>query len=565
MLRTETLSRARVSEAPSSGRGHALLTLLLVGLAVAASLAQLVPPRAEGENVAASEFSAARAMHHLRVIAAAPHPTGGSRQGALADYLVGELGALGLEAQKQETPVVANVLGRLKGSGGGTSVLLVAHYDSTPDGPGASDDGSAVAAILETARALRAGTPLKNDLVCLFTDGEELGLLGAKAFVYNHPWAKQVGVVLNFDARGSGGPVLMFEPGREDAWVVEQLAQAAPAPVANSLMPELYGLLPNDTDFTIFREEGMPGLNFAHFNGYGYYHSRADTVENLAPRSLQHQGSYALSLARQFGGVEAAGAREGGDAVYFNTLGGVLAHYPRAWVWPLTLISVGCFIGCVAWGLRRGVLTVVGVGMGALAVVFCLFVTGVVVSVAWQSIKVARAEASLRASLGRVEDVNLYVVGLALLAAAAAAAVYSYLRGRVAVEDLSAGGLGWLALLAAVAPLLTPGGSYLFQWPLLFGSLGLALMLAARAGERFKRAAEPLVVVCGLPALVLWTPMLYFVMVGLTLDRAWLVAMACAPLAGALAPHMNSVASLHRWFLPATATAAGICVLFTAG
>ena len=59
--------------------------------------------------------------------------------------------------------------------------------------------------ILEGVRAYLAlnKTP-KNDIIILFSDAEELGLLGAQAFVEHHPWAKNIGLVLNFEARGSG-------------------------------------------------------------------------------------------------------------------------------------------------------------------------------------------------------------------------------------------------------------------------------------------------------------------------------------------------------------------------
>lgn len=50
----------------------------------------------------------------------------------------------------------------------------------------------------------------KNDIVILISDAEELGLLGAGAFVEHHPWAKDIGLVLNFEARGSGGPSYML-------------------------------------------------------------------------------------------------------------------------------------------------------------------------------------------------------------------------------------------------------------------------------------------------------------------------------------------------------------------
>jgi hypothetical protein len=118
-----------------------------------------------------------------------------------------------------------------------------------------------VAVLLETLRALRSSPPLRNDLIFLFTDGEEPGLLGAKAFVDAHPAA--AALVLNFEARGTSGPAFMFETSEGNGWIVRQFAEAAPYPQANSLSYKAYRNMPNDTDLTIFKKAGIAGLNFA--------------------------------------------------------------------------------------------------------------------------------------------------------------------------------------------------------------------------------------------------------------------------------------------------------------
>ena len=103
-----------------------------------------------------------------------------------------------------------NVLARIKGTNNSRAVLLVAHYDSVATSFGANDDGAGVVTLLETARALKSVDPLKNDVIFLFSDGEEVGLLGAKAFT-SHPWARDIVVFMNFESRGNTGPVVMFE------------------------------------------------------------------------------------------------------------------------------------------------------------------------------------------------------------------------------------------------------------------------------------------------------------------------------------------------------------------
>src|SRR6185436_14698966 len=202
---------------------------------------------------------------------------------------------------------VANVIARLKGTGAGRALLLSAHYDSVATGAGASDDAAGVAALLETARALKTQPPLQNDVIFLFTDGEEAGLFGARAFTEQHPWAKDVGVVMNFEARGNGGPSIMFETSSGNQQLIKTFGQTAPDPVASSLTYEIYKLLPNDTDLSVFKEAKLPGLNFAYINGFTHYHTNLDTPVQLDERSLQHHGASALALTRAFGNGNFAG------------------------------------------------------------------------------------------------------------------------------------------------------------------------------------------------------------------------------------------------------------------
>lgn len=200
---------------------------VLLGLAIWLSLASLRPPAVVPATAPPAEFSAERAIRHLRVIAREPHPPGSAAHAQVRSYILGQFAGLGLETQVQTATVVLgrwgspypaatvrNVLARLKGTGGGKALLLAGHYDSAPVSPGASDDGHSAAVLLETLRALRSGPRLARDVIFLLTDGEEAGLLGAAAFTEQHPWAKEVGLVLNFEARGTSGPSFLSKPAR---------------------------------------------------------------------------------------------------------------------------------------------------------------------------------------------------------------------------------------------------------------------------------------------------------------------------------------------------------------
>ncbi|HMD31462.1 MAG TPA: M20/M25/M40 family metallo-hydrolase, partial [Candidatus Acidoferrales bacterium] len=223
-------------------RAAAVLWILLLG---GVSLALFAPRGVVPATAPPDQFSAERALRHVQEIARAPHPLGSADHPRVRDYLLHQLSSLGLDPSVQKTmavlpaygtaATVENVLARKHGTGGGgPALLLAAHYDSVPAGPGAGDDGAGAATLLETARALGAGPPLRNDVIFLFTDGEELGLLGASAFVKEHPWKSDVGVALNFDNRGTRGAVLMYETSPGDLALLRELAAVVRSPRASS-------------------------------------------------------------------------------------------------------------------------------------------------------------------------------------------------------------------------------------------------------------------------------------------------------------------------------------------
>jgi acetylornithine deacetylase/succinyl-diaminopimelate desuccinylase-like protein len=181
--------------------------LALVALLVLAWALQR-PPAPAPVTAPPTEFSAARAYADLRQIAGGgPTPIGSAGGDAIRHHLVTALSAAGFTVEVQtglgsrtfrSTTVagrVQNVIATLPGHNSTGQVVLLAHYDTTFGSPGASDDKSSVAAMIETARAL-GGKPSRNDIVMIFTDGEEPGLLGASSFITEHPRSDQGGVVL---------------------------------------------------------------------------------------------------------------------------------------------------------------------------------------------------------------------------------------------------------------------------------------------------------------------------------------------------------------------------------
>jgi hypothetical protein len=356
-----------------AGACATVLLLLIIVLVGGLAIRQLDPPHAVPKNAPISEFSSARAMAHLHVIAKKPRPQGSAEHSAVRNYISQQLSSVGVAPQIQRTAIttqdrkgiitfatVENIVAKLAGTGGGKSLVLASHYDSVPASPGASDDGAGVAAMLETLRALRNRPALKNDIIFLFTDGEEAGLLGAKAFVAEHSLALNVGAVLNFEARGSSGPAIMFETNNGNDWLITELAQVTPHPIANSLAQDIYKLLPSDTDFSVFKDAGWAGFNFAYISGLEHYHTMLDSLENIDERSLQHQGTYALALSQRLGNMDLSKKSES-NSIYFNLAGWGLVHYSNRWTKPLGCLRLDALRRIVNFGdsmeeIGRGIL-----------------------------------------------------------------------------------------------------------------------------------------------------------------------------------------------------------------
>jgi hypothetical protein len=511
------------------------LTYLLVVFLAVIGLYQLNPPMPVEPNAPLVEFSSSRAMEHLKIIAQKPHPIGSPAHTKVRDYIFDRLTALELTPQIQTTtvlnpkwgtPIVAgtvrNIIAKLPGTDNTKAISIVAHYDSVTNGPGASDDGVGVAAMLETLRSLKLGSPLKNDVIFLFSDGEEPGLLGAKAFADEHLWAKEVGVVLNFEARGNSGPSLMFETGSNNGRLIREFAKAVPHPVASSLFYSIYKLLPNDTDFTIFKDAGLTGLNFSFIDGLVRYHTQSDNLANVSSRSLQHHGENMLALTRRLGNTDLNQIRSP-DAVYFNLISPIFIQYSETWAMPLSLLVGLFFAGVVRVGFRQKQLTWRGIGIGFGVLLASAASAAIAVTLAWWLISNIQTEYQW---IPQEDTYNskLYLIAFVALSIAIASAWYSYIEPRTSIPNLMVGAMCWWLILTISTSLYLPGASYLFTWPLLFSLIGLGLLFS----ERVKKwgAAQRLAILsmCAIPGIILLLPTIYLIFIALTVSLSGVVA-----------------------------------------
>ena len=325
----------------NDGSGIAAFAFLLLVVILLLSYQGLRPPLPKPTSAPAQEFSAERARAILQRLVGdgVPHPTGSVHHEAVRAQVVDAFTQIGYEPQIQtgfacdeygECATVKNVVARLEGSASGPAILLAAHYDSVPAGPGAFDDGAGAATVLEVARALKSLPTPKNSVVFLIDDGEEAGLLGARVFVEHHAWAKDIRAIVNVDNRGTSGPSLMYETGDANEWATRLYAQHASRPATNSIFYFAYKHLPSDTDFTIFKAAGYQGLNFAAIGDATQYHTPRDDFENANTSTMQHHGDNAFSSVQAFAAAEIADPPKS-TAAYFDIF--------ERWtiVWPVRL------------------------------------------------------------------------------------------------------------------------------------------------------------------------------------------------------------------------------------
>jgi len=525
-----------------------LLALSFIAALWVATLRSYDTPPALGQDASPDKFSAGRSLALLRPLLgeAVPHPIGSEANRLLRARIVAQLQALGYVPQLQSDVFVCNpqnavcaaptnILVRISASDAaadqGNSILLAAHYDSVAAGPGASDDGTSVAAILEIARILKLRSAPRHPIILLLDEGEELGLLGAVAFVQKHPWAASVRAAVNLDARGTSGPSMMFETGAANAWLMQLYRQAMPRPMTNSVYYTVYKHMPNGTDFTVFKRAGYQGYNFAYIGDVSNYHSPHDDLAHVDPRSMQDQGERALAMVLALADAD-LDAPNSDEAVYFDLFGRVLLVARQAWVLPCAGLTLVLFALITVLLLRRRIVDLREMLRSLLvfplgAIVAAGLAGGLLQFLAWTM--PARAP-TFAAHPGVLHTAFAALAALCMVSAS------SLLAGRVGFWSLWCSyGLGIATFACGLAAVL-PGASYLLLLPAM-----LALSVAgARAANLWRgpggRDTATLTLLAGL-FLLMW-PILVPLYQGLgrpgLLLETLLLYLAAVPLVGLL-------------------------------
>ncbi|MDM9630174.1 M20/M25/M40 family metallo-hydrolase [Robiginitalea aurantiaca] len=541
----------------------AVLTfLLLLGLSYW-SFEGSMPSTRPDMDLPETAFSTDRAMEHVTELSKEPHAVGFPAHAKVRRYLLSQLKSLGLTPELQSGYIAGdkgsvslsqNILARIPGTGKGKALLLLSHYDSQPHSSfGASDAGSGVATILEGIRAFRTtGKTPANDIIILFTDSEEIGLNGAELFVNAHPWVKDVGLVLNFEARGSGGPsYMLIETNRGNAKMIEGFQQANPEfPVANSLAYSVYKMLPNDTDLTVFREDGdIEGFNFAFIDDHFDYHTAMDIQPRLDPKTLAHQGSYLMPLLEYFSDADLDQMKSLNEEVYFNVPIFKLISYPFEWIWPMTAVAFLMFLLILAYGLKKKRLGFKGMVTGLLPLLITLLINGGIGYYFWPLLKSIYPQYS-DILHGFTYNGYFYIAALASLALAICFWVYSRFREIPLRELLAAPVLAWLILCALLCQYL-PGAAF-FIIPV-YGILLAWMILISQ-----ERPNPYLLVVLCIPALWIFSPFVKMFPVGLGLKMSVATSLLMTLIFYLILPVCGKYAKKSQFALAALIVFAGL-------
>ena len=542
-----------------------ILILISTILLIIISIYTSFPLPVKTNDLTEKDFSVKKAYGHLLEISKTPHSTGTTENERVRNYIISTCQQLGIpveiqhatSVQKNNTTINAaniyNVIAQKKGLENSKTVLVMAHYDSHLNTSGAGDDGVGVAAMLETARALKFLKPLQNNIIFLFTDGEELGMLGASAFVKESELIKDIGVVINFEGRGNSGSSNMFEVNANNGWIINEYAKSVAHPFGNSIGYELYKKMPNFTDFSPFKIIGIAGLNNAYIGGYANYHSPNDTPENMDLASFQNHGENMLSLVNHFGNLNITSTKEA-DVTYFNVIGKWFVHYSASWNLLMVILINILFLTYAIVGMRTGIIKFKHF-------VLSIFILPLTVAITYFSakilLKIIISNYPLYAHFIENNSYNSewYFLAIFSMAVTIFTSVYYIVYKKISINSLLAGVFFILICLMNLMQYLIPSASYLLIFPLFFVLVIRIFIITKYAINNLNfTQISYLNFTSIIPAILLIAPVIYYSFLAFSLGNLMpFVTIAAVLFLGLLLPVWHNLKNKQQLFIPITA------------
>ena len=518
---------------------------ILLGL-VYFSFYSVMPQNISSLKAPATEFSTERALIPLKEISRAPHYIGSKENERVREFLIQSLKNLGLSPEIQKGYILnerrrrlsqpINIVAKIKGSENGKALLVFSHYDSAASlSFGTSDAGSGVVTILESVRAyIASGKQPKNSIIILFTDAEEIGLVGAKLFVRSHPWANNIGLALNFEARGSGGASSMIvETNQGNKNLIKGFIDANPKfPLASSLLYSVYKMLPNDTDSTILREEGdIDGLFFAFIDDHFDYHTAGDNFERMDRSSLEHQGSYLMPLLHFFADSDLEQVKSDEDYVYTNFPIIKMIAYPFSWVIPSIFVAALLFIVLLFFGFTKEKLKLIYILKGSVPFLFTVLGALFIGFYGWSSL--LKIYPHYQEILhGFTYNGHTYITFFVSLSLGIAWYMYAKFQKEITTANLFVAPLlVWLLINIFIAIYLKGAAYFILPFYCAIVSFGLLLK---------QEHSNPIIhLALAIPAVILFSPLIQTFPVGLGLKTIIISTVFTVLLFGLLLPFLS--------------------------
>lgn len=516
-------------------RNKGIILFLSIILSIVLGVTSLYTPRPKSED---SGFSTEIAKEHIKEISKEVHSIQEPEAlGRVREYILNELKELGLEPEvftyegvessKGGIYDINNIYAKIDGKNGedGSYIMLASHYDSSPkkrsgedgESKGAADDGYGVSTILEIVRIIKeSGQELENGIKILITDGEEMGLMGAKEEMNNNfDLYENVNFVVNLEARGIKGPALMFETSNNNKKVID-LYKKANLPVSYSLAADVYNKMPNGSDFTEFKNAGLPGINFAVLNDLDYYHTKNDNYDNISDTSIQHYGEQVLPIVQEYVYNAKYGQADyfqsNQNSVFFTLLPNVFINYTSL---IATILAVISLIALVVIMRNLKVNAKMVVKWIAVWTGLALASTAIGIAISYIISMVSGIEFKIT-YMPRITGSDFIVLMAVILTSVLVALLSKKLaKNREDLESMLFGGLWFNEFLLVIFMIALPGGSYLFLWPVIITLISIILT------KKFKN--QNMLLIATMFTIVMYVPVIYNIYIALTIGALGVV------------------------------------------
>lgn len=547
-------------------RNKGIILFLSIILSVVLGITSLYTPRPKSEE---SGFSTEIAKEHIKEISREVHSIQQPEAlGRVREYIVNELKELGLEPQvftyedvessKGGIYDINNIYAKIDGKNGedGSYIMLASHYDSSPkkrsgedgESKGAADAGYGVSTILEIVRVIKeSGQELENGIKILITDGEEMGLMGAKEEMNNNfGLYENVNFVVNLEARGIKGPALMFETSSNNKKVID-LYKKANLPVSYSLAADVYNKMPNGSDFTEFKNAGLPGINFAVLNDLDYYHTKNDNYENISDTSIQHYGEQVLPVVQEYVYNSKYGQADyfesNQDSIFFTLLPNVFINYSSL---IATILAVVSLIALLLIMRRLKVNAKLVVKWTTIWTGLALAVAAIGVAISYIISMVTDIEFKIT-YMPRVTGADFIALAAVVLTSILVTILSKKLaKNRYEFEAMLFGGLWFNEILLVIFMIALPGGSYLFLWPVIMTLISIVL------SKKFRN--QNMLLLATMFTIVMYVPVIYNIYIALTIGALGVVMLLALMAVSTVVPlalniimiEEDSIISLYR-------------------